>query len=121
MIQTEDTKQTKVGVKQLNIKEIEMANEQNYVVDRLGKALRDNVAPIFNENMSSILRPIMTANNFEIKLTLITMIQTSIYFRGHINDNPHAHINNLLEIYDTLKINGVVDNAIRLRLFPFPL
>ena len=37
------------------------------------------------------------------------------------NDDLSAHIANFLEILDTYKENGVSDNAIRLRLFPFSL
>lgn len=39
--------------------------------------------------------------------------------RRHPNDDLHMHINNFLQICDTLKINGVGDNAIQVRLFPF--
>lgn len=49
---------------------------------------------------------------FDIKPAFITMIQTSIQFEGHLNDDPHAHINNFLKICDTLKINGVRENVI---------
>lgn len=69
--------------------------------------------------MPSILGPVVSTNNFEIKLAFITIIQTSIQFKGHPNDYSHAHINNCLDICDTLKINGVRDNANWLRLFPF--
>ena len=33
----------------------------------------------------------------------------------------NAHLANFLEVYDTFKINGATDDAIRLRLFPFSL
>lgn len=71
--------------------------------------------------MSSILQIVVIANNFEIKPALITMIQTLIQFGGHLNDDPHVHINNFLEICDILKINEVGDNVIWLRIFPFSL
>lgn len=91
------------------------------MVDRPVKVLRDYVAPTFDGNMSNRLRLAMVVNNFEIKPTFIPIIQTSIQFGGHSNGDPHSYINNFLEIYDTLKIIRVKDNAIWLRLFPFSL
>jgi hypothetical protein len=49
------------------------------------------------------------------------MIQTSIQFYGLPNDDPNAHIASFMESCDTFKHNGVTDDAIRLRLFPFSL
>ncbi|XP_021292478.1 uncharacterized protein LOC110422787 [Herrania umbratica] len=43
------------------------------------------------------------------------------YFGGLPNDDPNAHIINILKICDTFIANGVADDAIRLRLFPFSL
>ena len=37
------------------------------------------------------------------------------------DEDPNVHIANFLDIYDTFKINKVLDYAIRLRLFPFSL
>ena len=85
------------------------------------KALRDYTMPTMNETYSSITRPPVQANNFEIKPALIQMVQTTIQFGGLPSDDPNAHIANFLEICDTLKYNGVSSDAIRLRLFPFSL
>ena len=70
---------------------------------------------------SSITRPAVAANNFEIKPAVIQMIQHSVQFGGLPNEDPNAHIASFLEICDTFKANGVSDDAIWLRLFPFSL
>ena len=65
--------------------------------------------------------PPIQANNFEIKPTIIQMIQSSVQFEGLANDDLNLHNENFLEICDTFNHNGVTDDAIRLRLFPFSL
>lgn len=63
----------------------------------------------------------MQANNFEIKPSLIQMLQNAGQFSVSPNDDPYLHLEALLEICDTVKFNGVTDDAIKLRLFPFSL
>ena len=75
--------------------------------------------PGLDGKRQSIARPTINANNFKIKPALLQMIQSSVQFYGLANEDPNAHIANFLEIYDTFKYNGVSDDAIRLRLFPF--
>ena len=83
------------------------------------RALKDYSIP--DVSISSIQRPPIQANNFEIKPAIIQMIQNSVQFGGLPNDDPNLHIANFLEICDTFKHNGVTDDAVRLRLFPFSL
>ena len=40
---------------------------------------------------------------------------------GSANEDPYLHLENLNEIVDTIKINGVSRDAICLKLFPFSL
>jgi len=40
---------------------------------------------------------------------------------GHPSENPNVHLRKFLAKCDTIKINGVPTDAIRLRLFPFSL
>ncbi|XP_020423025.1 uncharacterized protein LOC109950012 [Prunus persica] len=70
---------------------------------------------------SAIRRPTIAANNFDIKPAMITMLQNSSVFCGLPNEDPNIHLAIFLEICDTSKFNGVPDDAIRLRLFPFSL
>ncbi|KAL5539540.1 hypothetical protein UlMin_044744 [Ulmus minor] len=68
------------------------------------RALKDYSIP--NVGISSIQRPPIQANNFEIKLVIIQMIQNLVQFGGLPNDDPNLHIANFLEICDTFKHNG---------------
>ncbi|KAA3462840.1 RING-H2 finger protein ATL63 [Gossypium australe] len=69
----------------------------------------------------SIVRLTSAANNFEINSNTIQMVQQYIQFDGLQDKNSNAHLGNFLEIYNTFKINGITDDVIRLRLFPFSL
>ena len=85
------------------------------------KALRDFATPKMTELQSSITRPAIAANTFEIKPGTIQMVQNTVQFGGMANDDPNDHLIGFLEICDTFKYNGVSDDAVRLRLFPFSL
>ena len=83
------------------------------------RTLNDFVQPQFGST-SSIARSTVEPNNFEIKTSLIMFIMQD-QFSGTPMENPSKHLNSFIEKYDTLKINGVDNNAIRLKLFPFSL
>ncbi|XP_071900972.1 uncharacterized protein [Coffea arabica] len=42
-------------------------------------------------------------------------------YGGNATEDPNSHLSAFLEICDTIKFNGVSDDAIKLRLFPFSL
>ena len=67
-----------------------------------------------------IRRPAIQVNNFELKSITLQLLQ-GIQFHGLAHKDPNAHILNFLEVCDTVKYNGVRDDAIRLQLFPFSL
>ena len=58
--------------------------------------------------------------NFELKSSLINMVQASP-FCGKPNEDANAHLQNFLVLCKTVTIRGVTADAIRLRLFPFSL
>ncbi|XP_075500193.1 uncharacterized protein LOC142538778 [Primulina tabacum] len=82
--------------------------------------IRDHFRPVINNHYSGIARGTINANNFELKPALINIVQQN-QFAGTATSDPHVHLRTFLEITDTVKINNVPDDIIRLRLFPFSL
>ena len=75
---------------------------------------------IIQEEYSAIRQPIVDANNFELKPALITMVQQH-QFTGHPTEDPNEHLGRFLRMTNTVKLNGVRPEVIKLHLFPFSL
>jgi hypothetical protein len=58
--------------------------------------------------------------SFELKLALINMVQQSP-FCGKASEDANAHLQHFLKICSTFNIQGVTQDAVHLRLFPFSL
>ena len=69
---------------------------------------------------TSIARPEVQAHNINYLHSLINLIQGNL-FQGLPNKNPYAYLATFIEICNTVKIAGVLDEAIRLSLFSFSL
>ena len=69
---------------------------------------------------STIRRPPIQANNFELKEVTLQMLH-NIQFHGLPSENPNAHLINFIEVCDTVKYNGVTEEALGFRLFPLSL
>ena len=91
------------------------------VANANAKALMDFSQPKINDIQSSIVRPAIAANTFEIKPGTIQMVQNTVQFGGSPTEDPNMHIRDFIEIYDTFKFNNVSEDAVKLRLFPFSL
>ena len=85
------------------------------------KALEEFALPVLDGLHSSILRPPIEANNFELKLVMFKMLQTVGQFSGLEHEDLHTHLLNFITICDSFKMNQVSEEAIRLRLFPYSL
>ena len=69
---------------------------------------------------SAIRRPTIQANNFELKSVTLQMLRNILFYRLD-SENPNMHLTNFIEVCDTIKYNGVTEEALRLRLFPLSL
>ena len=82
--------------------------------------MRDYFRSIVNDYYYGIRHQPINANNFELKLALINMVQENQY-RGLPHEDLNVYLATFLEIANTIKMNGVIEDVIRMRLFPFLL
>ena len=68
----------------------------------------------------AIRRPPIQANNFELKGVTLQMLH-NMQFHGLPSENPNAHLTSFIEVCDTIKYNGVTEEALKLHLFPLSL
>ena len=76
--------------------------------------------PIIQEEYSAMRQPPIEANNFELKPTLITMVQQH-QFTGHPSEDPNEHLGRFMRMANIVKLNGIRPDVIKLQLFPFSL
>ena len=72
------------------------------------------------EEYSTVRQPPIEANNFELKPALITMVQKN-QFTGHPSEDLNEHLGRFLRMANTIKLNGVNPDVIKLQLFPLSL
>ncbi|XP_075112114.1 uncharacterized protein LOC142182092 [Nicotiana tabacum] len=77
------------------------------------RILRDYARPNRFNCESSVRKPPVAANNFEIRTDLIQTIQQSCIFTGDSSEDPHSHLIDFLELVETAKYNGVPPEAIK--------
>ncbi|GJU22616.1 reverse transcriptase domain-containing protein [Tanacetum coccineum] len=68
----------------------------------------------------AIVVPEITADNFELKHGLLTLVQNKQFF-GHEKEDPHAHIRYFNKITYTMKFPNFPSTSVKLMLFLFSL
>jgi Retrotransposon gag protein len=82
------------------------------------RPLKDFVAPKAIRIQLDYTVPNVAANNFELKPALLNMLSQHM-FNGLAHEDPNQHLAMFEELCNTVKINGVEPEAIKLRAFPF--
>ena len=75
---------------------------------------------VIQDEYSTMRQPAIEANNFELKPTLITIVQQHQYI-GHPSEDPNEHMGRFLRMANIINLNGVRPEVIKLQLFPFSL
>jgi len=83
------------------------------------RALKDYAIPSLIGATSCIKKPATQADNFELKIGLIRMVQNDCQFGGLPNDDPYVHIAIFLGFCDTQQYSGVPVEKVRLMIFFF--
>ena len=82
--------------------------------------MEDCWRPVIQVEYSAVRQHAVEANNIELKPALITMVQQN-QFTGHPTEDPNEHRGRFLRMANTVKLNGVRPEVIKLHLFPFSL
>nr|GEV27929.1 reverse transcriptase domain-containing protein [Tanacetum cinerariifolium] len=59
------------------------------------------------------------ATNFGLKNDMIQQVQNSCQFQGLPGDDANKHLVKFLHVTQSIKVNGVTDDALRLYYFPY--
>ncbi|XP_039138837.1 uncharacterized protein LOC120276178 [Dioscorea cayenensis subsp. rotundata] len=77
-----------------------LAEGESSIKRVIGTRLTTDLLNEIGSLTSSIVRPPVTANNFELKSTFVQIVQNSIEFHGLPNDYPNSHIGGFFEKFE---------------------
>nr|GEU29922.1 reverse transcriptase domain-containing protein [Tanacetum cinerariifolium] len=77
--------------------------------------------PTLNGEGGPIAPTAIQATNFGLKNDLIQQVQNSFQFHRLSCDDANKHLDKFLHVTQSIKVNGVTDDALRLYLFPHSL
>ncbi|GJX26437.1 reverse transcriptase domain-containing protein [Tanacetum coccineum] len=85
------------------------------------RTMEEMCQPTLNGRGGPIAPINIQANNFGLKNDMIQLVQNSCQFHGLPGDDANKHLDKFLHVTQSIKVNGVTDDALRLYLFPYSL
>nr|GFA90762.1 reverse transcriptase domain-containing protein [Tanacetum cinerariifolium] len=85
------------------------------------QTMKELCQPSLNGRGGPIAPIAIQATNFELKNDMIQQVQNSCQFHGLPSDDANKHPDKFLHVTQSIKVNGVTDDALRLYLFPHSL
>nr|GEW85114.1 reverse transcriptase domain-containing protein [Tanacetum cinerariifolium] len=81
------------------------------------RTMEELCQPSLNDRGGPIAPIAIQATNFGLKNDMIQQVQNSCQFHGLSGDNANKHLDKFLHVTQSIKVNGVTDDALRLYLF----
>nr|GEV13105.1 reverse transcriptase domain-containing protein [Tanacetum cinerariifolium] len=85
------------------------------------RTMEELCQPSLNGRGSPIALIAIHATNFGLKNDMVQQVQNSCQFHGLPGDDANKHLDKFLHVTQSIKVNGVIDDALRLYLFPHSL
>nr|GEX18583.1 reverse transcriptase domain-containing protein [Tanacetum cinerariifolium] len=85
------------------------------------RTMEELCQPTLNGRGRPIAPIAIQATNFGLKNDMIQQVQNYCQFYGLSGDDANKHLDQFLHVTQSIKVNGVVDDALRLYLFPYSL
>ncbi|KAK8681659.1 hypothetical protein V6N13_054061 [Hibiscus sabdariffa] len=85
------------------------------------RAIRDHLTPILDDLNPGIVAPEIQAAHFELKLVMFNMLNSVGQFGGSPHKDARQHIRAFLEVCDSFRQQGVHEDVLKLKLFPYSL
>nr|GEU39695.1 reverse transcriptase domain-containing protein [Tanacetum cinerariifolium] len=85
------------------------------------RTMEELYQPSLNGRCGPIAPIAIQATNFGMKNDMIQQVQNSCQFHGLSGDDANKHLDKFLHVTQSIKVNGVTDDALRLYLFPYSL
>nr|GEW67321.1 DNA-directed DNA polymerase [Tanacetum cinerariifolium] len=82
------------------------------------RTMEELCQPSLNGRGRPIASIAIQATNFGLKNDMIQQVQNSFQFHGLPGDDDNKHLDKFLHVTQSIKVNGVTDDALRLYLFP---
>ncbi|KAK8498801.1 hypothetical protein V6N12_066942 [Hibiscus sabdariffa] len=85
------------------------------------RAIRDHLAPMLDDLSPGIVAPEIQAAHFELKPVMFNMLNSIGQVGGSPREDARQHIRAFLEVCDSFRQQGVHEDVLKLKLFPYSL
>ncbi|KAK9006472.1 hypothetical protein V6N11_035509 [Hibiscus sabdariffa] len=85
------------------------------------RAIRDHLTPLLDDLNPGIVAPEIQAAHFEFKPVMFNMLNSIGQFGGSPHEDARQHIHAFLEVRDSFWQQGVHEDVLKLKLFPYSL